>query len=80
MKRQYPCSGKKKDSMTRSIANQEAIERFIKKVSNAYEKTTNMMLRYSRAPYPFAWSHDTKHVTSIQPGTVSQQSMPQSLG
>lgn len=54
MKRQYPCSGKKKDSMTRSIANQEAIERFIKKVSNAYEKTTNMM---SEQPDVLPYNH-----------------------
>ncbi|KIJ58068.1 hypothetical protein HYDPIDRAFT_103322 [Hydnomerulius pinastri MD-312] len=36
-KRRFPRSGKKKDGMVRSIANQEAIERFIKKVNDARE-------------------------------------------
>lgn len=37
-KQRYPHSGKKKGSMVRSIANQEAIERFIKKVNDAWKK------------------------------------------
>lgn len=35
LKRRYPRSGKKKSSMVASIANQEAIERFIKQFNNA---------------------------------------------
>ncbi|KIJ10138.1 hypothetical protein PAXINDRAFT_16841 [Paxillus involutus ATCC 200175] len=37
-KRRFPRSGKKKGGMVWSIANQEAIERFIKKVNDAHEK------------------------------------------
>ncbi|KIJ60801.1 hypothetical protein HYDPIDRAFT_58430, partial [Hydnomerulius pinastri MD-312] len=37
-KRRFPRSGKKKDGMVRSIANQEAIERFVRKVNDAREK------------------------------------------
>ena len=28
-----------------------------------------------RDPYPFPWSHDTKHMTSIQPGTQSPSNL-----
>ena len=35
LKRRYPRSGKKRSSMVASIANQEAIERFIKQFNNA---------------------------------------------
>ena len=35
MKQQYPWSGKKKDSMVASIANQEIIEHFIQKLNDA---------------------------------------------
>lgn len=34
-KRRYPRSGKKKETMVKSIANQDAIERFIKKVDDS---------------------------------------------
>ena len=37
VKRRYPRSGKKKNGMVRSITNQEAIERFIRKVNDARE-------------------------------------------
>ncbi|KIK75878.1 hypothetical protein PAXRUDRAFT_18604 [Paxillus rubicundulus Ve08.2h10] len=39
-KRRFPRSGKKKGGMVRSIANQEAIERFIRKVNDSREKFT----------------------------------------
>lgn len=35
LKRRYPRSGKKKNSMVASIANQEAIERFVRKFNEA---------------------------------------------
>ncbi|KIK80588.1 hypothetical protein PAXRUDRAFT_15698 [Paxillus rubicundulus Ve08.2h10] len=37
-KQQFLCSSKKKGTMVKSIANQEAIEQFIKKVNDARKK------------------------------------------
>ena len=32
---------------------------------------TNVPVTVQRDPYPFPWSRDTKHMTSMQPGTPS---------
>ena len=35
------------------------------------------LVTVQRDPYPFPRSRDTKHVTTMQPSIVSQQSVPQ---
>ena len=40
-------------------------------VSEEKEMREGGRVTVQRDPYPFPWSCDTKHVTSMQPGTVS---------
>ena len=63
-KQRYPCSGKQQNCMVSSIANQEAVERFIKKVIDARQLLEAQHPRQACRPHrtqTSPWDH--YHIT-----------------